>query len=94
MQLPFHRSFREPQRFGNLPQLETLMMPHHEDDPLSVRQPRYLTFQYFAELARIRAILGPGTLLGRVEQATFGFLTKGRAGDRETDGGDDRCTRS
>ena len=82
MQLPLHRSLGEPQRFGNLPQLETLMMPHHEHDPLPVRQPRYLTFEYLAELARIRAILGPGPLLGRVEQATLGFLTKRRAGDR------------
>ena len=79
VQLPLHRSLREPERFGDLPQLQSLMMPHHEDEPLPVRQPRYLGFEHFAELARVGAILGPGTLLGCVQHAEFRLLAKRRA---------------
>ena len=78
VQLPLDRPLGQPERLGDLAQLQPLMMPHDEDDPLALRQPRDLGFEHLAELARIGAVLGVRGLFGRVEHPLLGFLSKRR----------------
>ena len=52
VQLALDRAFREPERVGDLAELQPLMMAHDEHDPLAVRQPVDLRFEHLARARR------------------------------------------
>src|SRR5262249_9284052 len=80
MKLPLHRALGEAERLRDLAQLHTLMMPHHEHDPLTFRQAANLTFKDLSTLAAIGALFGSGGFFWGVQHSLFRFITKGRAG--------------
>ena len=66
VQLPFHRALGQAERFGDLAQFHTLMMPHHEHETLPFRQPADFTFKDLSDFAAIRAFFGSGGFFGGV----------------------------
>ena len=83
MQLPLDGTFRKSERFCDLAQLQTLMMSHHEDEPLPVWKTRDFCLQDFAEFPGVRAVFRPRRICLRVEQRLFGLLATRRGTCRE-----------
>ena len=77
VQLPLDGAFREPQRIGDLAELQALMMAHDEHDSLTLRQPVDLRFEHLPELAGVGVLFRSGCFLRRVVQLVLRFFAKG-----------------
>ncbi len=78
VQLPLHGAFRQSERAGDLAQLQSLMVAHHEDDPLPRRQPADLGIEQLPQLSRIRSRLGARRFFRCIQHLQLGFFSEGR----------------
>src|SRR5262245_37376341 len=78
MQLPLHRALCQTERFRDLAQFHTLMMPHHQYDSLSLWKSADFCFKDLTDLAAIGALFRSGGFFGGVQHSLFRVITKCR----------------